>query len=110
MSAPVALLSTNLKSCFSSLNDRCRFFRYPNDRIVEHWVTDWNWSERASQFINLFARNLTLNSSSNWATELLPVRSANKVPFADDDYLEMPARYLPLNCTSDGHRIDGGIP
>lgn len=39
-----------------------------------------------------------------------PFVAGFKVPFADDDYLEMPARYLPLNCTSDGHRIDGGIP
>jgi hypothetical protein len=39
-----------------------------------------------------------------------PFMAFGKVPFADNDFLEMPARYLPLNCKSDGHRIDGGVP
>jgi hypothetical protein len=32
------------------------------------------------------------------------------VPIADDDFLEMPARYRLLNSSTDGHRIDGGVP
>lgn len=39
-----------------------------------------------------------------------PVVTVNYVPFADDDFLEMPARYRLLNSSTDGHRIDGGVP
>jgi hypothetical protein len=32
------------------------------------------------------------------------------VPQADDGFLEMPARYQPLNPPIDANRTDGGVP
>jgi hypothetical protein len=32
------------------------------------------------------------------------------VPKAEFRFIEMPARYRPLNPSSDAHRIDGGVP
>ena len=38
------------------------------------------------------------------------VVAGSYVSIADDDFLEMPARYQPLNPPSDAHRINGGVP
>jgi len=46
------------------------------------------WPSRVSWFLNLFARNLTLDHLSNWVTVLLPVVGANFVPSADGHDLE----------------------
>ena len=53
-----------------------------NDRYGATVPNVRTWSARARQFFDRFARNLTLNSSLNWATPLLPVTSANLVPVA----------------------------